>query len=196
MKNKKEFNYAPIKSFLKHLFDSFADRQDFFEREGIFGTPRRVFHAWEEALSGYKMNPKELLKTSFAEDLNGYDQIIVLKDIDFVSTCEHHLLPFFGTASIGYLPDKKVVGISKLARLVECFARRLQIQERMTESIKEQINTHLNPRGVGVIIEAQHFCITSRGIKKQKAKMVTSAFSGLFLAEDTVKSEFLRLIGK
>jgi len=196
MSSKIEVGLSPVKSFLQYLFDNCANGLEFLDREGIRDTPRRIVSAWKEALSGYYLKPEDLLKTSFSEDFGNYDQIILLKNIEFVSTCEHHFLPFYGKVHVGYLPNGKVLGISKIARLVECFARRLQIQERITEQIKVQLDKALKPRGVGVIIEAKHFCVTSRGIKKQKAKMVTSAFSGIFLEENSIRNEFLNLVKK
>jgi len=161
------------------------------EREGLVGTPDRVVRSWDKLYGGYKQNPKDVLCTVFEETEN-YDQMVLLRDIEMYSTCEHHLLPFFGKAHVGYVPGTRVVGISKLARLVECFARRLQIQEKMTQQIADALNDNLSPRGVGVIVEAQHFCMTSRGVEKQNSVMVTSALRGCFTEKD-VKEEFHRL---
>ena len=165
-------------------------------REGLRGTPERIVKSWGELYCGYGGDPKSVLHdgAQFLEH-NDYDQIIVLRDIEFYSMCEHHMLPFFGKAHVGYLPDKAVAGVSKLVRMVEVFARRLQIQERFTQEIAEAVNEVLNPRGVGVVVEAQHFCMMSRGVKQADSKMITSALRGSFL-ESQNKDEFLRLLGR
>jgi len=160
-------------------------------REGLVDTPDRVIRSWRDLYAGYSQNPEKILGTMFDKD--GYSQMIILKDIEFYSTCEHHMLPFFGKAHVAYIPDKQVVGISKLARLVECFARRLQIQERMTKQIADAITDNIKPLGVAVILEAQHFCMTSRGIQKQNASMVTSELQGV-MRNHEVRLEFLDLI--
>jgi len=159
-------------------------------REGLIDTPSRVVKSWKELYSGYNQSPEEILKRTF--DADGYDQLIILKDIEFYSTCEHHMLPFFGKAYIGYIPNSRVVGISKLARLVDCFARRLQIQERLTKQIAEAINEHLNPLGVAVLIEAKHLCMISRGVSKQNSVMVTSELIGCMRNQEA-RNEFLKL---
>ncbi len=161
------------------------------DREGLRDTPKRVVESWKELYGGYQQDPAEILARDF--DGNGYDEMIVLRDIEMFSTCEHHLLPFFGRAHIAYIPGKRVVGLSKLARLVECFARRLQIQEKLTREIADAIQKHLNPVGVGVIIEAQHMCMVARGVGKQNSVMTTSALLGQF-REQQVRSEFLALV--
>jgi GTP cyclohydrolase IA len=157
------------------------------DRDGLRDTPARVAKAWREMTAGYDMDPAEILARTFDESS---DEMIVLRGISFHSTCEHHLLPFMGTATVGYLPGK-VVGISKLARLVECFARRLQIQERMTRQIAEAIETHLGARGVGVIVRAHHFCMGCRGVRQQETEMVTSAMLGTLRSDAKSRSEFL-----
>ena len=159
-------------------------------RQGLEETPKRVVKSWGTIFGGYKQNPEDILKTQFAAD---YDEMVVLKDIEFYSTCEHHMLPFFGKAHVAYLPDGKVVGISKLARLVEIYARRLQIQEKLTTQIAQSIMDILNPIGCGVVMEAKHFCMVCRGVEKQNSNMVTSALKGEF-QKDEVKQEFLKLI--
>lgn len=159
-------------------------------REGLLETPKRIRKSWEKLFGGYEQRPDTVLATSFSE--GACDEMVILRSIDFFSTCEHHFLPFFGKISIGYIPDGRVVGISKLARLVEVFARRLQIQEKMTTQIAEAIMEYLTPKGCMVIATAQHFCITARGIEKQDAKMVTSAVRGCF-KDPSAKQEFLRL---
>lgn len=159
-------------------------------REGLIGTPERMIKSWDKLFGGYNKNPKDLL-TTFSEDV--YDEMVILKDIEFYSTCEHHFLPFFGKIHIGYIPNGRVIGISKLARLVEVFARRLQIQERLVTQIADSIKKHLDPLGVMVIAEAQHLCMISRGIEKQNSIMVTSAIRGNFERIE-VRDEFLKLI--
>lgn len=161
-------------------------------REGLLETPRRVVAAWDEMTRGYGQDPKQLLTTEFEGE--GYDQMIVCREIDFWSVCEHHLLPFHGTAAVGYIPNKRVVGLSKMPRLVECFARRLQIQERLTKQIAEAMQDILKPQGVGVLVRARHLCMACRGVKQQEAEMVTSALLGQFRKQE-VRAEFLNLIG-
>lgn len=164
------------------------------QREGLLNTPQRVIRSWEKLYGGYREDPAEVLKTVFVE--GSCDEMVVLKDIEFYSTCEHHMLPFFGKCSIGYIPSGRVVGVSKLARLVEVFARRLQIQERLTTQIADTLVQNLEPKGVMVVMEAQHFCMTARGVEKQDSIMVTSAVRGVFKDETAARSEFMRLIGK
>jgi GTP cyclohydrolase IA len=159
-------------------------------REGVEDTPKRVVKSWNTIFGGYKQNPEDVLKTQFAAD---YDEMVVLKDIEFYSTCEHHMLPFFGKAHVAYLPNGKVVGISKLARLVEIYARRLQIQERLTTQIAQAIMEILNPFGCGVIMEAKHFCMVCRGVEKQNSIMTTSSLEGTF-RDGTIRQEFFNLI--
>ena len=160
-------------------------------REGLLETPKRMQRAYDEIFAGYKQNPKDLMKT-FTEGT--CDEMVVLKNCEFYSTCEHHFLPFFGHISIGYLPNKKVIGISKLARLVDCFAKRMQIQEKMTTQIADCIMNELDAKGVIVICEAQHFCMKSRGVKKQEASMITSAIRGEFRSNIALRQEFLAVI--
>lgn len=164
-------------------------------REGLVETPKRFVKAMKFLTKGYQENPKDIIKT-FSSD--GYDQLILLKDIEIYSLCEHHLLPFFGKAHIGYIPNKKIVGISKLARLADCFARRLQIQERLADQIASVIDENLNPIGVAVVIEACHLCMRMRGVEKQNSIMVTSAMRGVFLDGGNkgiaAREEFMNLI--
>ena len=164
------------------------------QREGLQETPRRVIESYKEFFSGYKINPKEILSKKFKE-VDGYDEIIILKNIRLESHCEHHMVPFIGTAHVGYLPGKKVVGLSKLARLVEVFAKRLQIQEKLTAQIANTIDEVLQPRGVGVIIEASHLCGSTRGIHKPDTRMVTSRMLGSFRNDQATRKEFLDLVG-
>lgn len=158
-------------------------------REGIVDTPKRVVKALREMTAGYGEDPAMILATRFEAK---YDQMVVLKDIDFFSHCEHHMVPFYGKVHIAYVPGERVVGISKLARLVECFSRRLQIQERMTEQIAMTLQEHLKPKGVAVFVEGRHFCMTSRGVEKQNSIMVTSSLKGCCL-ESAARMEFLLL---
>ena len=161
-------------------------------REGLKETPKRIVKSWEKLFSGYKKDPSSVLKT-FTE--GSCKEMVILKDIEFYSVCEHHFLPFFGTISIGYLPNKKVIGISKLARLVEVYARRLQIQERLVAQIADSLMKHLQPLGVMVVCKARHMCICSRGVEKHNAEMVTSALRGVFNKHE-VRQEFLQFIQK
>ena len=163
-------------------------------REGLLGTPDRVIKAYEEFFSGYFVDPREILSKKFKE-VEGYDEMIVLKDIRLESHCEHHMVPFVGTAHVGYVPKNKVVGLSKLARVVELFSRRLQIQEKLTAQIANAIDEVLQPKGVGVIIEASHLCIATRGVHKPASRMVTSRMLGLFRDSSNTRREFLNLIG-
>jgi GTP cyclohydrolase IA len=155
-------------------------------RDGLKDTPARVVKAWDEIFAGYRQDPAEILKRRFKNE-TGYDQMILLKDIEFFSMCEHHMLPFFGKVHVAYIPakDGEVLGISKLARLVECFSKRLQIQERLTQQIADAIQSHLEPAGVGVIVEAQHMCMQMRGIKKINSVMVTCALKGVLFNQET-----------
>jgi len=162
-------------------------------REGLIDTPRRVVSAYEDWFGGYKEDPVQFLKRTF-EEVDGYDEMIVLRDIGFESHCEHHMAPIIGCAHVGYLPNNKVVGISKLARVVEAFARRFQVQEKMTAQIANCILDVLNPKGVGVVIEATHQCMTTRGIHKSDVSMVTSQMLGLFRKDARTRAEFLGMI--
>ncbi|MEM7433211.1 MAG: GTP cyclohydrolase I FolE [Pseudomonadota bacterium] len=162
-------------------------------REGLLDTPSRVARAYEDWFSGYNDDPVKFLKRTFKE-VEGYDEMIVLRDISFESHCEHHMAPIIGTAHVGYLPDNKVVGISKLARVVEAFARRFQVQEKMTAQIAKCIEDVLKPKGVGVVVEASHQCMTTRGIHKTGVSMVTSRMAGNFRTDARTRAEFLRMI--
>ena len=165
------------------------------EREGLIDTPKRVALAYEDWFRGYGEDPIQFLQRTF-EEVEGYDELIVLRDITFESHCEHHMAPIIGIAHVGYLPDKKVVGISKLARVVETFARRLQVQEKLTAQIANCIESVLKPRGVGVVIDAVHQCMTTRGIHKSGVSMVTSQMLGSFRKDARTRAEFLQMIGK
>lgn len=164
-------------------------------REGLIDTPKRVASAYEDWFSGYHEDPVMFLERTF-EEVEGYDEMIVLRDISFESHCEHHMAPIIGVAHVGYLPSNKVVGISKLARVVEAFARRFQVQEKLTAQIANCIKDVLRPRGVGVVIDASHQCMTTRGIHKSGVSMVTSQMLGAFRKDARTRSEFLTMIGK
>ena len=163
------------------------------DREGLLDTPNRVVRAYREFFAGYGDDPEELLKRTFSET-EGYDEIIVLRDIRVESHCEHHMVPVIGKAHVGYLPRRRVVGISKLARVVEVYARRLQIQEKLTAQIANTINEVLEPRGVAVVVEAAHHCMTMRGIHKEQATLVTSRMLGAFRDDPLTRREFLSMI--
>jgi len=163
------------------------------EREGLKDTPRRVIKSYEKLFSGYKQKPQDVL-TVFGDEL--YDEMIVVKDIEFFSMCEHHILPFYGKAHVGYIPDGKIIGLSKIPRLVEMFARRLQNQERMTSQIAQGLYDVLKPKGVGVIVEAEHLCMKARGVEKQHSYVTTSSLRGLFKKELNTRNEFLRHVGR
>ena len=166
------------------------------ERPGLQMTPERVLKAYDELFAGYTQNPTDVLDVQFVQEEYRVDSMIMCKDIEFYSTCEHHLAPFTGFAHIAYIPRPggKVVGLSKMARLVDCFAKRLQIQEKMTVQIAETMQEVLEPSGVGVVIEARHFCMCSRGVNKQNSKMVTSKLLGDLLDNLATREEFMRLI--
>jgi GTP cyclohydrolase I len=164
------------------------------EREGVRATPARVVRAFEEYFDGYGIDPEEILGRTF-DETEGYDEVVVLKDIRFESHCEHHLAPIIGRAHVAYLPKHRVVGISKLARLVEVYAHRLQIQEKMTAQIANTLEEVLQPRGVAVVVEGAHQCITTRGIHKPGVTMVTSRMLGAFRTDASTRREFLSIIG-
>lgn len=163
-------------------------------REGLVGTPDRVVRAYEEFFAGYDQDPEEILKRTF-EETDGYDEMVLLRDIRFESHCEHHMVPILGKAHIGYMPKNRVVGISKLARIVEVYAKRLQIQEKMTAQVANVIQDVLDPHGVAVVIEAQHQCMTTRGVYKPGVTMVTSSMLGAFRNNLATRKEFLSMIG-
>jgi GTP cyclohydrolase I len=162
-------------------------------REGIRNTPARVARMYAELLGGMREDPKEHLKSLFTEN---YDEIVLLRDIPFYSICEHHLMPFIGSAHVAYLPKGKVIGVSKLARVIDCFARRLQVQERLTDQISDFLMESLKPLGVAVVLEASHSCMTIRGIKKPGSIMVTSSLRGLFKSDPRSRSEIMSLMHK
>lgn len=164
-------------------------------REGLLKTPSRVIRAWEELFSGYNEDPVEYLKGTFKE-IEGYDEMVVLKGIRVESHCEHHLMPIVGSVDIAYLPDMRVVGISKLARLIQVFSKRLQIQEKLTAQIANTLNVVLKPRGVAVMIKATHHCMTTRGVHKPGVQMVTSSMLGAFRDDSKTRREFLGIVNE
>jgi GTP cyclohydrolase IA len=197
--SEKKYGYLKVDQYHKEGTDSLADSYRTIlegigedpNREGLLKTPERVAKAMQFLTHGYDLNPAEILKSAmFKEE---YSQMVLVKDIEVYSMCEHHLLPFFGKAHVAYIPNGCVVGLSKIPRVVDAFARRLQVQERLTNEIRDCIQNTLNPIGVGVVIEAQHLCMQMRGIQKQNSVTTTSAFTGEFM-KDSTRSEFMRLI--
>lgn len=177
-----------LKKFTQLLLESIGDDPN---RDGLKETPDRFSEACKKLYSGYGKKPEDILKVFDGGD---YDEMIVVKNIEFYSTCEHHLIPFFGKAHIGYIPNGKVIGLSKIPRLIEIFSRRLQNQERLTSQIAGALNEILNPKGVGVIMEAKHLCMMARGVEKQNSIVTTSALKGLFKKNTNTRAEFLRHI--
>ena len=164
------------------------------EREGLLKTPERVAKAWQFLTQGYEQNGETIVRSAvFTEP---YSQMVLVKDIELFSLCEHHMLPFIGKAHVAYIPNGRITGLSKIARVVETYARRLQVQERLTEQIRDCIQDSLKPLGVAVVIEAMHTCMSMRGVEKSNAVTTTSAFSGIFLKSDKTRNEFLQLIGR
>jgi GTP cyclohydrolase I len=163
------------------------------DREGLVGTPDRVARAYKEFFAGYKQDPEEILRTTF-EEVEGYDEMVLVKDIGVESHCEHHMVPIIGRAHIAYIPNNRVVGISKLARVVDIFAKRLQIQEKMTAQIANSIENVLKPKGIAVVIDASHQCMTTRGVNKPESSTVTSAMRGVFKDNPRTRNEFLSFI--
>ncbi|MDG1004554.1 MAG: GTP cyclohydrolase I FolE [Emcibacteraceae bacterium] len=163
-------------------------------REGLLETPKRVVKSYEEFYKGYSQDPRKYLSRTF-EEVNGYDEMVVLRDIPFESHCEHHMAPIIGKVHIGYLPRNKVVGISKLARVVETYAKRLQVQEKMTAQIADCIQDILEPYGVGVVVQATHECMSTRGVHKHGVSMVTSRMAGVFRKDEKTRREFLAVVG-
>jgi GTP cyclohydrolase IA len=163
------------------------------QREGLLDTPKRVVNAYQDWFSGYAVDPREYVQRTF-EEVEGYDELVVLRDISFESHCEHHMAPIIGRVHVGYLPSNKVVGISKLARVVDGYARRFQVQEKLTAQIAGCIDEVLKPRGVGVVVDAVHQCMTTRGVHKRGVSMVTSRMVGLFRSDARTRAEFLQFI--
>ena len=188
-----EFNYDEEKTanLASHYSDILENLGEDSTREGLLKTPERVSKALQYLTKGYNVDPDEIIKSAlFTED---YSQMVLVKDIELYSMCEHHMLPFFGKAHIAYIPNGKIVGLSKIPRVVDTFSRRLQVQERLTNEIRDCIERTLNPLGVAVVIEAQHLCMQMRGVQKQNSVTTTSAFSGAFYKE-TTRKEFISLI--
>jgi GTP cyclohydrolase I len=191
-KNNFNFDKKKAQKAIRLLLESFGED---LEREGLRRTPERVAEFYKEALSGNEINPSELVSIHYAAE--EHEEIILVKDILFYSICEHHLLPFFGKACVAYIPQKdKIVGISKLIRLVGVFANRLQLQERLTKQVADTIMKSIEPHGVMVVIEAEHLCMTMRGVKKSGTKMLTSAMRGIFLKDVRTRSEAMSLLGR
>lgn len=177
-----------IKDIIKQLIMLAGDDPN---REGLVDTPLRVVRAYGELFSGYAKEPKDVMKVF---DSNGYDQIVICKDIEFYSMCEHHMLPFAGKAHIAYIPGDKIIGLSKLARLLDIYARRLQIQERIADQVTAALMEHLQPQGAACVIEAEHFCMRMRGVSKQNSTMVTSSMKGVFMDKPAARAELMALI--
>lgn len=187
--DQKQYNHANIEIAVDTILRNIGEDPS---REGLLKTPNRVARMFDELTSGYNTDPVKLINSAiFSVD---YDEMVVVKDIDFHSLCEHHMLPFYGRAHVAYIPDGKVVGLSKIPRIVEMFARRLQIQEQMTTQIAEFIQETLNPKGVAVVVEGAHFCSMMRGVKKENARMSTSRFLGEFKKDKSLKNQFLNQI--
>tara|TARA_R110000824_G_C15221116_1_gene677592 strand:+ start:3186 stop:3806 length:621 start_codon:yes stop_codon:yes gene_type:complete len=161
-------------------------------REGLLDTPKRFLKAWGEWFKGYTEKPEDILSTCFSE-VGGYDELVMLRKIPFESHCEHHIAPIIGHATIAYLPDRGVVGISKLARLLDCYSKRLQVQEKLTAQIADALEEHLKPRAIAVIITAEHHCMTTRGVHKHQSEMITSEMRGLFRDESSARAEIMSL---
>jgi len=174
-----------VKKILKHIGEE-------PEREGLVDTPKRVKKAWEFMCSGYKQNPLEIIQSALFTSSN--QEMVIVKDIELYSTCEHHMLPIIGKAHVAYIPDGKVIGLSKIPRVIDVFARRLQIQEQLTEQIADAINEAISPKGVAVVIDARHMCMEMRGVQKICSTTVTSALRGIFKKEKKTKDEFMSII--
>jgi GTP cyclohydrolase I len=179
----------PIEGYVRALLKELGEDPG---RDGLERTPGRVARSFRFLTEGYAKDPREILNDALFEV--SYDEMVVVKDIDFYSLCEHHLIPFFGRAHVAYIPNGKVVGLSKIPRLVEMFARRLQVQERMTTQVAETIEEVLRPKGVGVVVEASHLCMMMRGVERQNAYAITSSLKGVFNSDSKTRSEFMQLI--
>lgn len=189
-----DFNYDPktteeLSGVYRKVLEELGENPD---REGLARTPERVAKALQFLTQGYSTNPEEILRSAlFNED---YSEMVIVKDIEVYSMCEHHMLPFFGKAHIAYIPDGKIVGLSKLPRIVDAFSRRLQVQERLTIEIRDCIQKTLRPKGVAVVLECQHMCMQMRGVQKQNSVTTSSAFTGLFMNNDSTRREFINLV--
>ena len=191
-KKGESYNTDTLDSLKKHYTKVLDLIGEDSSREGLIKTPERVAKAMQFLTHGYDINPSEILESAmFSEN---YSQMVLVKEIEFYSLCEHHLLPFFGKAHIAYIPDGKIVGLSKVPRVVDAFSRRLQVQERLTNEIRDCIQNTLKPKGVAVVMEARHLCMQMRGVEKQNSMTTTSAFSGAFLDSEKTRLEFMNLI--
>ena len=187
----KEIDFSTIEKSVAMILKAIGEDPD---REGLVNTPKRVAKAYSELLEGYRIDPVKLLNNAtFAVD---YDDMVIIRDIEFYSLCEHHMLPFLGRVHVAYLPDGKVIGLSKIPRIVDMFARRLQVQERMTRQIADLLDELLHPRGVAVVIEAMHLCSMIRGVRKHDSRMTTSAMFGAFRTREATRNEFLNHISR
>lgn len=184
-------NYDVIEKLVKNLLEEVGENP---EREGLKNTPHRVAKAYKFFTQGYKQNIEEILNNAIFNEK--YDEMVIVKDIDFYSMCEHHLLPFFGKVHVAYIPDGKIVGLSKIPRVVDIFAQRLQVQERMTQEIADTLDKYLIPLGVAVVVEAYHMCMMMRGVQKQNSITTTSAMHGIFKEDARTRTEFLDLIAQ
>jgi GTP cyclohydrolase IA len=186
------YNDETTKHLAEHYEDVLRQIGEDPEREGLLKTPERVAKAMQFLTHGYGLNPDEIMQQAiFHEE---YSEMVIVKDIEIYSMCEHHMLPFFGKAHIAYIPDGKIVGLSKLPRVVDAYARRLQVQERLTIEIRDCVQRTLNPKGVAVVIECSHMCMQMRGVQKQNSVTTSSAFTGLFLRNETTRKEFINLV--
>ena len=191
-KKEEQYNPETIERLKEHYTDVLRLLGEDPEREGLVKTPERMAKAMCFLTKGYEENPLEIIRSAmFREE---YKQMVLVKDIELYSMCEHHLLPFYGKAHVAYIPNGHITGLSKIARVVECFARRLQVQERLTVQIRECIQEALNPMGVAVVIEASHMCMQMRRVEKQQSATTTSAFTGIFLSDHRTREEFMNLI--
>ena len=184
-------NFEKIESIILDLLKEIGEDP---EREGLQKTPHRVAKSWATFVKGYKQTPEEVVGDAIFNEQ--CDEVIAVKDIDFFSLCEHHLLPFKGVAHVGYLPEKKIIGLSKIPRIVDIYARRLQVQERLTQQVADALQDVLSPKGVAVVIEAEHLCMQMRGVEKKSSFMITSAVRGAFRENNKTREEFLSIIGK
>ena len=184
-------NFEKIESIILDLLKEIGEDP---EREGLQKTPHRVAKSWTTFAKGYKQTPEEVVGDAIFNEQ--CDEVIAVKDIDFFSLCEHHLLPFKGVVHVGYLPEKKIIGLSKIPRIVDIYARRLQVQERLTQQVADALQDVLNPKGVAVVIEAEHLCMQMRGVEKKSSFMITSAVRGAFRENNKTREEFLSIIGK
>ena len=184
-------NLEKIESIILDLLKEIGEEP---EREGLHKTPHRVAKSWTTFAKGYKQTPEEVVGDAIFNEQ--CDEVIAVKDIDFFSLCEHHLLPFKGVAHVGYLPEKKIIGLSKIPRIVDIYARRLQVQERLTQQVADALLDVLSPKGVAVVIEAEHLCMQMRGVEKKSSFMITSAVRGAFRENNKTREEFLSIIGK